>query len=621
MVFRLIAAIFCCGAAFSQHIPAPPTSGGLTGFTDSSNYATFALACTAAVNANKTLLISKTWSALPTQSCAAPIEVTWLGLLTPASGQVITLTGSVDAGRYRIFSIASGGSFVIGGNTDVVFPEWFGAVGDGSNDDTTALQAAINSRTAVGGVVHLGVNKNYKTSSALSISANGVQLLGYGFTSIANPGWTQITSTSATADIITMGGATANCSDLTAGLWTVVRGMRLNRSVTQSGTAKGINITNGCWTKIEDVESDQSISGFYVKGSANTQIINTQVNATGAATTKYGYEIDSTGTANSSTYLYHVVATGNAGTTTGLYLHGDCVADTYVSDLAVAGIANGVQITSTNGGAGFCNGDVKFFRPVIDIATNRGFVVTNVTGTTGYASIEIAGGHIDTAGAVVGLEIENSEGVNVHGTQFRSPSGTAILIHDSSRNLVVDNQIHFATLGVSLTGTSANNILYPNMYGASANVTTQYTNAGGAGNQFGIVTWSRCIIVGTDNGPALVDADLGPQTRLIFVPSATTAAEVTIAANAGTPNIQIRKNSAGTTTNLLSGVLATAASGGIACAKTATSQTCIDGVTTSSNSVTLSTTALAAGDWIELTSGTAGGTAAKMTVCLTGTVN
>ncbi len=366
--------------------------------------------------------------------------------------------------------------------TRTVYPETGGALGDGSHDDTSAIQAAVALVSTTGGVVQLGMNKNYKVSSAITITANGVQLIGSGFASIPPPGLTQIASTSATADIITMGAATGsgNCSVTTSGLWQVVKGIRLTRSVTPSGTAKGINISKACWARVEDVESDQSMTGIYIKSSAVTHVINTQVNTTGASGSKYGYEIDSTGTANMSTYLTGVGTTGSEGTITGVYLHGDCVADSFIADAATANTQFGIVITSTNGGASYCNGDIHIFRPVLDVVATKAIVITDLTGN--YASVEIASGHIDGASGTVGVEVQNSSGVNLHGSQIRVPSGTGVLLNDSSRNIVSDNKIDLTTLGVSLTGTSSNNILFPNIYGAT--VGTEYTDAGGSGNQF-----------------------------------------------------------------------------------------------------------------------------------------
>src|SRR5262245_39336508 len=133
------------------------------------------------------------------------------------------------------------------------------------------------------------------------------------------------------------------------------------------------------------------------------------------------------------------------------------------------------------------------------------------------------------------------------------------------------------------------------------------------------------IIIGADNGAVLVDADLGPQGKQCFIPYAATIIEVTVAADGGTPSILPSKLvcgsapcTTGTVTNLLSGALATAASGGVACSNTG-GTTGIDGVTTCTN--TLTTTSLGAGNYLELVSGTAGGVAKRMSIYVTYTVN
>jgi len=127
------------------------------------------------------------------------------------------------------------------------------------------------------------------------------------------------------------------------------------------------------------------------------------------------------------------------------------------------------------------------------------------------------------------------------------------------------------------------------------------------------------MVVGADNGPALGNADIGPQGRQCFVPAAATVVEITIAANNGTPSVLVRKNHAGTPTNLTSAAFATAASGGLACANAAGSGPGIDGATTCTTAI--ATTALAAGDWLELGSGTADGVASRMSINVTYTLN
>jgi hypothetical protein len=126
------------------------------------------------------------------------------------------------------------------------------------------------------------------------------------------------------------------------------------------------------------------------------------------------------------------------------------------------------------------------------------------------------------------------------------------------------------------------------------------------------------IVVGADNGSALVNADLGPQLNQCFVPFAATVVEIEVMADAGTPNVIVQRSHLGTPTALLSGALATASAGAVACSNTG-GTTGLDGTTTCTN--TLQNTSVAVGDWIGLTSGTAGGTAKRMSAAVTMTVN
>lgn len=126
------------------------------------------------------------------------------------------------------------------------------------------------------------------------------------------------------------------------------------------------------------------------------------------------------------------------------------------------------------------------------------------------------------------------------------------------------------------------------------------------------------IAIGDVSGTAISNGQLGPQPRICYVPAAATVVEMDVAADNGTPNIIVAVNHAGSDSNIVSSALATAASGGIACSNTG-GTTGIDGVTTCSG--TLQNTSIAAGDYIELVSGTAGGTAKLMTVHIIYTLN
>lgn len=149
----------------------------------------------------------------------------------------------------------------------------------------------------------------------------------------------------------------------------------------------------------------------------------------------------------------------------------------------------------------------------------------------------------------------------------------------------------------------------------------------------GNATLKTCmILVGADNGAVLVNADLGPQTNQCKIVQAATIQEITLSVDnaSSTTSVQVDKRhcatftsgscTAFTVTNLLSTALPAAATAKAdACAKSTISATCIDG-TTSSGTITVSATAISAGDWLELASGTADGTTKRATISITYTV-
>jgi hypothetical protein len=121
------------------------------------------------------------------------------------------------------------------------------------------------------------------------------------------------------------------------------------------------------------------------------------------------------------------------------------------------------------------------------------------------------------------------------------------------------------------------------------------------------------IVIGDDvaTSPALTDAQLTNQFDLCLIPSTATVEEITIKADAGTPNVVVhRRTSAGSVTPLLSSALATAASGALACAR----PTAVAGYAGTTCAATLQNSTIGAGDWLGLTSGTAGGTARRFSI-------
>jgi hypothetical protein len=216
-------------------------------------------------------------------------------------------------------------------------------------------------------------------------------------------------------------------------------------------------------------------------------------------------------------------------------------------------------------------------------------------GTDQLALADLSNG---TAAGIVGL--------------FSSCSGTQYLGADGS--------CHTASGGGGTPGGSSGQVQYNNG-GAFGGFTVSgdaalNTGTGALTIAAGAVTSAKLAVVNTRR-TCTIDNDTQSATALTAaqfaggckVPYAATIVEIDVWGGTGTlggaitttgassVNLQKYTPNGGATATILSAPLATAS--GKACAMTSTSGTCIDG-TTSSSSVTISTTALSAGDWIQV---------------------
>jgi hypothetical protein len=86
------------------------------------------------------------------------------GALNVASGKTVTINGRVNAGLYQIFD----GDGSVSGLTQAIYPEWWGAVADGSTDDVSAITSAKDAIGNSGEIIF--TNGSYKIDSNLTIS-------------------------------------------------------------------------------------------------------------------------------------------------------------------------------------------------------------------------------------------------------------------------------------------------------------------------------------------------------------------------------------------------------------------------------------------------------------------
>jgi len=119
------------------------------------------------------------------------IELNFLkGNIITLGAYNLTINGSVKAGLFKIFNDSGAG--VVAGPllVDEVYPQWWGALGDGINDDSVPIQSAIEAAARTWGVggewtgaIVKIVGGRYVIGSTLTIQNNaGVSLVGQGKT-------------------------------------------------------------------------------------------------------------------------------------------------------------------------------------------------------------------------------------------------------------------------------------------------------------------------------------------------------------------------------------------------------------------------------------------------------
>lgn len=270
-------------------------------------------------------------------------------------------------------------------------------------------------------------------------------------------------------------------------------------------------------------------------------------------------------------------------------------------------------------------------------SSNNTVVSTNSAALTG--AVLLAGNNLITAasGANLCTPTSTTECLRLAGGITPSaPTAGAVTIDGSNSFLwfathwmkltnacAADCTMTMPTANTTIVGTDTTNTLTNKTIAGGSNTISALTGSMMTNNtvtstQMAVVNTRRvCDIgIGDTSGSTLTNSQLGPQKRGCFIPAASTVVEIDVSADAGTPSVIVGRNVAGTQANLLT-ALSTASSGGIACSNTG-GTTGIDGATTCTN--TLTNTAIAAGAYLELVSGTAS-TAKWMTVHIIYTIN
>lgn len=471
-------------------------------------------------------------------SLSASLKFTAGAQIVVKTGVTLTLTGLIQAPLNTIFILQGTGKVVLGSKNGTydVYPEWWGAVGDNTTDDTTAIQNAINAVSGAGlgymttesstppsgiGCVVLGA-KVYKVTSGLTVAASFVRIRGQGMRASI------LMCNSATADILTVAGT--GTSNTTGAVWVHFSDFAVMRNVAPSGTPSGFVWKNALWCFGERLESWDSMRGFLINPVGSVQHINLSFcqavggNQTGTNTASAsGFYIN--GGVNSSIVTDCVVASNGIGFNlqtavdfiltrpncatagTGINITGAGSSDIQILDPVIEGGSASLNIQTVNPASGKIVIRGGYFHGTSDL----NIVLANAS------NVEIIGGDCPAGGTngtvyfdggshdnlISGLFISvvagsgTAMGITIDGTTggagaarnvisnciFQGPSAnhgaTALrCINGAVHNTFVGNSISgFWTTGISLDATSNNNCVVGNTVDPT-NVTTPISDAG-----------------------------------------------------------------------------------------------------------------------------------------------
>lgn len=174
-LFTLLLLIVTTASALA----APVNTSGPWGISVS-GFNNFSTACSATSTLGKTIVIDKAVTVNNKSVTGRTIKVIQGGSVNVSSGKTLTMP-LPDAGKYQIFS--GSGTVKFSPNIGDVIPEWFGAKGDGTTDDTSAftvLEAGAYSRIYLSGTYKTtlsSVTKMYNGPGSL-LYKTGIALSG-----------------------------------------------------------------------------------------------------------------------------------------------------------------------------------------------------------------------------------------------------------------------------------------------------------------------------------------------------------------------------------------------------------------------------------------------------------
>jgi hypothetical protein len=423
-------------------------------------------------------------------------------------GQVIGTTGSevlttgngITSDLHQIFvNLSAVAPATLTGTS--VYPEWFGAVRNGSTSDLSAINAALDYFAASGGGNVVLSAGNYAIGGAISHFHNRTALVG------AGPNVTQLTETNNASDGIDLIGLAATPIASPS-----LSGFNINASNIGTG---GINMQYTALARVSDIQVNGFIEGVNLVDATNSFFTRVGVSYNGSTNGFIGFNINGTGTnvgGNESTVFRDCYVQGFSGTTGKIAYraYGAYVSDLYFDNDASAEMDYGYELDYS---VAMANGyaDVTIVNPVVDGFTQQGILInvsptgqkTSIIGgwinpaSTGAETDDIyvtgSGGQVSISGGTqlqgdnnfansVGLRVINSNNVQEHEAQFGNcnhgveETGSGYNVYGGSFwNASADT----AAVNVSMTGSSRSMVIGATFQGyATVGVSADSTSTG-----------------------------------------------------------------------------------------------------------------------------------------------
>lgn len=434
-------------------------------------------------------------------------------ILNISSGVTVAFNKGITAGTYRIFQINGSAEVTFDWTHQTTgYPEWWGAVPNGSTDCFAAITACIKALPDT--YLHCG---DYFVSSTIKLDLQYRMLRGSGYRyNSTNNEVTRLLVTSASLNTVQMGPDTNPGPISNFYQQIVLRDIYIGRTTAPSisSACSGVVMQYTIYAVLENVKSDESIFGFQVYGNVYAKIYNcyaarATAGAGGGADRWYGFYLNgfnNIGAAggNASIYLNYCTAGCNiaslqTGNSHGFYMDA-AFTDLFLESCETVSCNVGMTVIGNAPGGGIAtNTDLQIKNPINDAFYQFGMYLKDVNQfgavsiTYGYqgpgaaashciyidncvGAIGIYGGIIPliSSSSVTGIGIVNSKGVVVDRTMLCEFPTVGVVLSGSTncdiKPVLKNFSVTSTGAGVQLNSSSNRNSIAPIIYGGSAKI-------------------------------------------------------------------------------------------------------------------------------------------------------